>query len=151
MGHPLSMAVKFRLSLIPDPQSGGLQRKRHFSQKLDLINVCESGPAFQRVRFQRGVGCLTYLPQRHIKSQMKVYHIKSTTAQVCLLFWWDTACLKENDSPEHKEFLFHIDSSLLCLRPPHVWYMTEVVEYLSSPSNILHRPKPSMEQGGRQS
>lgn len=44
---------------------------------------------------------------------MKVYHIKRATAQVCIFFWWDMVCLKENDSPEHKEFLFLIDSSLV--------------------------------------
>lgn len=53
-GILLSAAVKFGLSLIPDPQSGGLQRKRHFSQKLGLINVCDSSPAFQSVHFQQG-------------------------------------------------------------------------------------------------
>lgn len=46
---------------------------------------------------------------------------------------------------------FSLSTPLLCLCPPHVWYMTEVVLYLSSPFYILHRPKPLMEKGGRQS
>lgn len=54
-GILLSAAVKFGLSLIPDPQSGGLRRRR-FSQKLRLIKVWESSPAFQSAHFlQRDV------------------------------------------------------------------------------------------------